>query len=91
MKALRLQQRKDQVRLVKSRVNLVKCTQDQERFQHRAVAHERGQRAPRRQPDISCLVDALYNGLCTLGFDSASLARLRKRAMPELGNVPMAS
>ena len=40
---------------------------------------------------LSCLVDALYNGLCTLGFDSASLARLRKRAMPELGNDPMAS
>ena len=64
---------------------------DEDWRQHRAVAHERGQRAPRRQPDISCLVDALYNGLCTLGFDSASLARLRKRAMPELGNVPMAS
>ena len=34
----------------------------------------------------SCLPDALYNGLLNQGFEGASLTKLRKLSMPELGN-----
>ena len=34
----------------------------------------------------SCLPDAVYNGLLNQGFEGASLPKLRKLSMPELGN-----
>ena len=35
--------------------------------------------------------DALYNALKTVGYDEASLKKIRSAAMPKLGNDPMAS
>jgi len=40
---------------------------------------------------LSCKPDALFNGLKTLGFEHASLARLRTLSIAKLGLKPMAS
>ena len=40
---------------------------------------------------LSCLPDAGYNALKTHGFEKASLQKLRKLSMSELGNNPAAS
>ena len=39
----------------------------------------------------TCLPDAAYNGLLTVGFKGASLQKLRKHSVPELGNTQEAS
>lgn len=40
---------------------------------------------------LTCKPDATYNGLVTLGYKTASLARLRSLSIPKLGLDPMAS
>ena len=51
---------------------------------------EEGYRLPSGK-QLSCLPDAGYNAVKTLAFEEASLQKLRKLSIPELGNVREAS